>query len=360
MRTSLFSVVLTIWASLASAQPVKVFIFAGQSNAQGYGRTIQLAPVPTWAQTAANGWTGAPTVSSDTGFGYSHPTLAQSVRYANNNSTTTIPVGWGRFVGERQTTAGVFGEMDQYGPEMSFVQRYRADHPTDQIAVLKIVLGGSSIEDWLTGAMRPVWEQMIDGAKTWDTSITLEWAGLIWWQGESGAANAYAYEHPTLGAEYSDKLRTLLSLMRARTSLTLPVVVARIGDHMLADNIILPMVQPATDQWHPGVTAEQLRAATEYRRSQQVFVGGDPGNVWVDTDRLPVLQLNAPAWWYHHTGAGYLAAGERLYAAFAAALPPPPPLPPVRVTFNGVDAPWTVTLNGSPVGGNGDVIAVVE
>ena len=31
----------------------KVFVFAGQSNAMGYGDKIQLTPVPSWAQNAA-------------------------------------------------------------------------------------------------------------------------------------------------------------------------------------------------------------------------------------------------------------------------------------------------------------------
>ena len=38
--------------------------------------------------------------------------------------------------------------------------------------------------------------------------------------------------------------------------------------------------------------------------------------------KSPVLQDGDPAYWYHHTGAGYLAMGERFYLSFKSLVQP--------------------------------------
>lgn len=336
----------------------KVFVFAGQSNAMGYGDKIQLNPVPGWAQNAANGWTGAPTASSDTNVQYPKPTPANAPSLYNENNSGLISYvtdGWGPYDGCNPSTGPQAGERPSYGPELSFLARYRAANPTHSIAAIKCVLGGSSLEEWLPGQnMWAVLSLHISQATARLNAAgqPWEWAGFVWHQGESGCSSVWPYLNPTPGAEYSDKLRQFLSAVRGITSPTMPCVIARIGSHMLATNII-GTASSGID------TPANRTAATNYRRAQQVLVGGDPGNVWVDTDGLPVLQSGSSAYWYHHTGAGYLAMGERMYAAFAGAQPPPPPPPPLAVKFNGVSQPWSIYLNGTAIGGPGDVIDVV-
>lgn len=372
---TIWSCIWRLWVALAivgglsialRADSVPVFIFAGQSNAQGYGNRIQLAPVPTWAQTSGNGWTGAPVVSSDSAIQYPHPTLANSPMLYTSNPTgllSSVLNAWCFYEGSNSSSG--CGDESSFGPELSFLRIWQDAHPGSPVAVIKVVLGGSSIGDWLpSGSMDPVWRLMVQQGKDRITAagLTYYFAGLLWMQGESGASNVYAFQHPNVGAEYSDQLRTFLSGVRAATDTAMPVVIGRIGNHMLADVIILPQVTPYVDQYHTGTTAQMLRDATEYRRSQQVLVGNDPGNSLVDTDNLPVLQSGSSAYWYHHTSAGYLAMGERFYAKWSGTSPPPPPQPcQVTVKFSGVTDPSktaSVLLNGATICGTGDMMVV--
>ena len=373
------SVVIALWASCAFAQqPVKVFIFAGQSNAGGRGIRLQLAPVPAWGQTAANGWEGHPTRSSDTGIEYSHPTSANSPSLYNSTGAGLLELvadGWGEYDGfspwktwawgssgfvlnpdgSHVINSGV-GEDSNFGPEVSFMARYRSDHPDQSIAVIKVTLGGSSIGDWLSGSMTPVWQAVIAQAtaRLQSAGRTPDWAGLIWMQGENGAWGVYDPD------SFAVQTRAFFADVRARTSPSLPIVIGRVGNHLGADVVVLPMTRPAMDIWHPAVTADDLRAGLTYRRGLQVQMGSDPGNTWFDTDNLPVPDEGAYS--YHHTGAGYLAMGERAYTAWAALVnivadppPPPPPPPPPASAPTVVDltlvAPWTVRVNGVIVSG---------
>lgn len=344
---------------------IRLFLHCGQSNSQGYGNRTQLTPVPSWAQTTANGWEGQPTASADSGVQYPHPTLANSPSlYVENNTglASGISDGWGSYDGCNPAFGTHPGEQGSYGPELAFLARWRADHPGEGVACIKCVLGGSSLADWLppNGSMWAILQTMIAQAKARLASTPYVWSGLLWMQGESGASTAYPYLHPMPGQEYSDQLRVFLAAVRSLTSPSLPVALGRIGDQMLHDDVILPLVTA-----DPRYSAEQYRAATNYRRHQQEIVAADPGNALWSEDGLPRRLTDAPAYRYHHTGAGYLAAGERAYAAWLAAsgeVPPPPPAPlTVRVSRGGVLDPTltaTVTLNGAPVGAAGDVLLV--
>jgi hypothetical protein len=333
---------------------MKVFIFAGQSNSAGYGKRIQLNPVPSWQP-------GPPDVSSDSSTQYQHPTLANFPMLYNSNNTGLMAGAydaWGAFQGQTpKYSSGAIGEESNYGPELSFLKMFQEANPSEQVAAVKCVLGGSSIADWLTGSMGTILDAMIDqaAARLAAASITFEWAGFVWMQGESGCASYYPYLHPTIGQEYKDQLRAFLVHVRTKTSTSMPVVIGRIGNHMLLPNII------GTASSGENTPANRI-GATENRRAQQVLVGSDPGNVWFDTDNLPVLQSGDSAYWYHHAGGGYLAMGERAYYAFSGAPAPPPPSPLVTVVkFDGIEQTSKtaiVTLNGELVGGLDDVIHI--
>jgi hypothetical protein len=264
---------------------------------------------------------------------------------------------WGAFQGQSpKYPSGTIGEVSSYGPELSFLRKWQDAHPGEQLAYVKCVLGGSSITEWLPGTnMWNILKATLDQAKgrLAGAGLTPEWSGLCWMQGENGATGVWTYLNPPPGNEYKDQLRAFLAAVRAETSPQMIAVIGRIGNHMLADNIIDPLVGSGIN------TKENILGAANNRRAQQVLVGGDSGNCWADTDNLPVLQSGSPAFWYHHTGPGYLAMGERFYAAFAGASPPPPPPSPLAVQFNGTVKPdWIVKLNGVPIGAAGDIIEI--
>lgn len=379
----------TTGRSAAVATPTKVFIFAGQSNAGGHGQYLQLNPVPSWAQNTANGWDGSPLASFESGIQYNRPTLTTlPYGYNANNWGGSNVDAWGTHFGQRPLAGGGQQGEEFFGPELSFAYRYRADHPTEDVVFLKQTVGGSALEEWLPGtAYYGLLTQQIAQAKARLTAAgkTYEFAGFVWIQGENGAASVWPYLNPTPGQEYSDKARTLFAGVRGVTASTLPIVVARIGNHLLLDNII-GTTSSGTD------TPANRRGATNYRRAQQVLLGQDPGNTWVSSDDLPVLQTGNSAYWYHHTGRGHLAYGERVYAAWSALVAPapadagvdaaadlapdiapdlaadltpdltpdgPPPLVTV-IRLDGTVQPWTavVRLNGSLVGGAGDTLTI--
>lgn len=305
----------------AVAGTTKIFIFSGQSNAGGHGQYLQTYPVPTWAQNAANGWDGSPLASSESGVQYPRPTLTGlPYKYNANNWGGANVDAWGTHFGQRPVAGGGQQGEEFFGPELSFAYKYRADHPTEDVVFLKQTVGGSSLEEWLPGtAYHNLLIQQITQAKARLTAAgkTYEFAGFFWIQGENGAASVWPYLNPTPGQEYSDKARTLFASVRNATSSTLPIVVARIGNHLLLDNII--------GTYSSGIdTPANRRGATNYRRAQQVLLGGDPGNTWVSSDDLPVLQTGNSAYWYHHTGRGHMAYGERMYAAWTVLTAPAP------------------------------------
>jgi hypothetical protein len=347
-------------AALAQGVPVtKVFIIAGQSNGMGYGNRGYLYPTPSWMG-------GISTPSSDTGTFYDHPTPTNFPCLWWNYNGNTPYDGWGRFEGERQNSAGVYAEEGSFGPELAFLWKYHLAHPADKIAVYKYAVGGTSMLEWSppNGSMWTGFSTWLDKAKArLDAAAAngapYEWAGMLWMHGESGASTVYPYLYPTAGQEYSDQCRAFFAAVRNRTSQALPIVLGRIGNHMLADAVI--------GTTNSGMnTPENRRGATNYRRAQQQIVGSDAGNAWIDTDNLPVLQSGDPAYWYHHTTAGYLAMGERFWAGYVnltgtSAPPPPPPALTTIVKFSGVEQPdktAAVKLNGAAVGNPGDTIEI--
>jgi len=331
-----FAVLLLLSAACLAQQPVQVFIFAGQSNAGGVGNPGQLVPVPAWARNAASGWTGAPTVSSDSGIQYERPTKANSPMLYNATVGGGIVNMWCDYEGAIPEVAWPSGkptggctEQSTYGPELSFLARYRKDHPGARLAAIKIGLGGTRLEEWMAGGtVHSVLQTMISQAAQRLTAagLSYKWAGLIWMQGENGASGAYSLVNPDPKMAYSYKLRQFLADVRGMTDAGMPVAIGRISNSMEAPNIIEPLVASGEcKSYSTKYTPYQACvAATELRRSEQVVVGGDAGNVWWDNDNLPVNQAGPPEHWYHFTGAGYLAMGERAYAAFTHSAPPAP------------------------------------
>ncbi len=301
--------------SRAETPPTHVFLLAGQSNMQGYGKMGQLDPVPVWAQKPPD-WVGHPTQSSDTGTVYRHP-LADNFPCLYNMFNFDRPLNdWGSFLGHTPWTAApTYTEQSFYGPEISFFWKYRADHPTTPLAILKCAVGGTNITQWL-GANGPLYgviatmiAQGVSRLKA--AGLSYVWDAMLWMQGENGALGVFGTGADT---SFATQTRQFFAQIRSLTSPSLKVVLGRISNSMLADRIIAPLVTA-----NPGQTIEAFRAAGEWRRTLQVQVGRDPGNAWWDNDNLPVLIANPPSESYHFQDGGYLAMGERAYAAYAGA-----------------------------------------
>lgn len=291
---------------------VEIFILAGQSNAVGHGRKVQLAErstraVPIWAQNEANGWTGAPTRSADTGIMYPIPDACDGTLFAFDPSSSNASLAWEPWLDQID---------DPYGPEIAFIAEVQRRMPGHRFVMLKTALGGSNIEsDWNPNLRGLIFDALVRQIQAAKASLsangkTYRFAGFLWMQGENGAASINNWK--TKSTTFADLTKQLFVSIRSITDANMPIVVGRIGDQMLADNIINPIVSSSGSK-------EEIIAATNYRRAEQVRVASEvSGCVWVNTDGLPVLQEGDPALWYHHTSAGELALGERFASAWAA------------------------------------------
>lgn len=352
----------------AQAQTVKIKLAAGQSNEMGYANRLQLAPVPGWGQTVANGWEGHPTQSTDSGVEYAHPTAANFPCKYVEYYGQPLADAWGTYLGQTPLASGT-QERGAYGLELAWAWNYKADHPDDQLALIKVAIGGTSIENWLPastglvpadGSMWTIFAQEIDRATARLTAAGLdyEFVGMTWMQGENGCSTVYPYLNtPNV---FKDKTRAFFAAVRAKVgNAEMPIALGRIGDQMLTDAVI--------GTTSNGIdTPENRRAATNWRRGLQVEMGGDDHCAWWDEDHLPILQSGTnAAFWYHHTSAGVLSQGERAYVAWqlASGETPQPPPPPLVLTIkrNNVFetiASGRVILNGQVVGGDGDTLEV--
>src|SRR5216684_2486765 len=151
----MFKYLLLSATCLTAQTPTVVFIFSGQSNMSAYGQRGQLNPVPTWAQTAANGWEGHPVISSDTpNTQYDHPTLANfPMLYVDSGNSGIMWNGWGAYEGSTpRYSDGTIIEVGSYGPELAFLWEHKSAHATIPLAGIKDAVGGTSIIDWLSPA----------------------------------------------------------------------------------------------------------------------------------------------------------------------------------------------------------------
>jgi Carbohydrate esterase, sialic acid-specific acetylesterase len=345
--------------------PRKVIIFAGQSNMAGANTNrLLLPPVPTWQP-------GTPYQSSDAPYAiYQHPTTVNSPSIYNGSSgggPAYVYDLWSPYDGGKYNTSGVLGDEYGFGPEVSFMAKWRALNPGVVPMVIKCVLSGSSITDW-TKPIGPQWQALdravaLAKAKLAAQGEVPDFDAFIWWQGENGASTEYDYVFPIPSTDFAAKTRTFLSDVRGITSPSLKIVVARIGDWMTHSDVITSYVGTGSNSYK---TPENRVGATNKRRDQQVSIGMDAGNGWTDMDGLPRALTTPVEYRYHPTPEGYLAAGERLFNTYlqVKGIVPPPPLPPgvVDIYFGGTLDPTktgTITINGVLlVVKPGDVITV--
>ncbi|WP_437767903.1 sialate O-acetylesterase [Sorangium sp. So ce281] len=287
----------------ALAQPVKVFVLAGQSNMVGYGVGRQL---PVELQSQPDVW-----------YDHYNPDARDGGPYAAATSAD-----WGPLEPK--------GEARRYGPEITFGRAIAAAYPEHRIAIVKMAQGGTNlVEHWGRGlapdpevlyksqlyhallgnldsatyegdrALRyPEEATRLDGAlaRLESEGYAYEIAALIWMQGENEAGWSAAFS-------YGDTLRGFIATIRADLGVPgLPVVLGRVSDNLYPAN--------------GGPIAAGKEANIDAVRAAQVTVAEeDPRVAWVDTDDFTA---RAPDDAYHFDSAAYQLLGERFAEAYLA------------------------------------------
>lgn len=284
---------------------LRVFIFAGQSNSQGYASRASL-----------------PFASTTSGVSYARPTLANfPMLYQSCNDGTPTDL-WGPFQGATTQSSPVYGEESTFGPELACLRKIQDAFPDWELAAIKYASGGTAITQWIPGG-GAVWngyEQMIEeatarldadpGPGNW------EWSGLFWAQGETGALDVYKQIiEPAMGDAYMTDTRTSFAAVRALTRADLPIVIARLFDFFSSAETAA--LQPEFGTY----TAEQYAAAANRRREQQEDVASDANNTIADMDNLVQRALDANDY-PHVSDASYLSMGEQFWEAWRAEFAP--------------------------------------
>jgi hypothetical protein len=208
-------------------------IFAGQSNALGFGNTgpapyIPTARVQIWADTDGDGVGDA--------WNYMRP--------GANTGTPANPGVW--------------------GPEVEFANRWRADHPADDqvLWIVKVAKGSTGLAqdeaafDWSPASAGEMFDRAAGAANAAMHNLDgspyafSQYDGLFWMQGEQDATD------PTSAAAYEANLTGFLAAARADL-LHDPqghVGLGRITDSAaLADSLDVRVAQWRVDQVDPNL-----------------------------------------------------------------------------------------------------------
>ncbi|KYG02169.1 hypothetical protein BE20_51475, partial [Sorangium cellulosum] len=287
----------------AAAQPVKLFVLAGQSNMVGYGVGTAL---PAELQSQPDIW-----------YDHHNPDAREGGPYAAATSTD-----WGPLEPK--------GEARRYGPEITFGHAMAAAYPEHRIAIVKLAQGGTNLVDHWGRGLGPDPEVLyksqlyhallgkLDSATyTGDRALRypdeptrldnalarleseghdVEIAGLLWMQGENEAGWAAAFS-------YGDTLRGFIAAIREDLGAPgLPVVLGRISDNLYPAN--------------GGPIAAGKEANIDAVRAAQVAVAEeDPRVAWVDTDDFAPRRADDT---WHFDSAAYQLLGERFAEAYLA------------------------------------------
>ncbi|MHC4917367.1 MAG: sialate O-acetylesterase [Planctomycetota bacterium] len=180
-------------APKAGGKPVKLFIFAGQSNMVGRGRTASLPKNFTAELKRHLYW------------------ISNARRFRPYNDVVAHP-------------RGVFG------PELTFVAELSKAWPKEKIGIIKYARGGTSVAQWspdleAKGRQQPLYAELMNRVKAAGEGIAggVEFAGLIWMQGERDA------KVKNLADSYTENLKKLVDRVRKDTGVPdLPFVLGRI------------------------------------------------------------------------------------------------------------------------------------
>jgi len=293
---SLFTSLLILDLTPATAKTYKVYFLGGQSNMDGYGYVKDLPQDLNRPQ-------------SDVMIFHANP-APDAIPVDGRGIWAPLKPGHGagfKTDGKSNTYS------NRFGVELSFAQAVKELAPDENIALIKISRGGTSIaidaagnfgcwdpdfekgtgkgqginqyDHFLAGMRRALQTSDIDQDGEADTLIP---AGILWMQGESDAA--YTEE---IARQYESNLKRLMDLIRA-TLLTddLPVVVGRISDS--GDN-------PEGKVWKYGEIVRDAQAS------------------FVKKDKRAALVTSTDEYGYsdrwHYNSAGYLDLGRKFAQA---------------------------------------------
>ncbi|WP_437971222.1 sialate O-acetylesterase [Sorangium sp. So ce260] len=287
----------------AMAQPVKLFVLAGQSNMVGFGVVAEL---PAELKSQPDIW-----------YDHHNPDAREGGPYAAATSTD-----WGPLEPK--------GEARRYGPEITFGRAMAAAYPEHRIAIVKMAQGGTNLVDHWGRGLAPDPEVLYksqlyhallgkldsatyagdralrypDEPTRLDNALArlesegheVEIAALLWMQGENEAGWSAAFS-------YGDTLRAFIAAIREDLGVPgLPVVLGRISDNLYPAN--------------GGPIAAGKEANIDAVRAAQVTVAEeDPRVAWVDTDDF-TPRPPSDAW--HFDSAAYQLLGQRFADAYLA------------------------------------------
>lgn len=259
-------------ASAADAQPVKVYILAGQSNMDGRGRKAELVgELARWAKPQAD------------------------VRIAYSNSTRRGPYATDGFVPLEPGYSVPPGTKerklpgDTFGQEVSFGRAIADANPNDRIVLIKFSEGGTSLHrDWMPGiAHDGLYPQFLAFVRRSLKSLanageSPQLAGMIWHQGESDASLP--------DGEYQRLLTDFIAHVRA--------------------DLAVPQLRFVIGEVYDNGRRDRVRAG------QRATAAAVPGVFFVPVDGLQTADQGT-----HFDTASQIELGRRL----AAALTPRPP-----------------------------------
>lgn len=268
-------------------------IFAGQSNAGGFGLTAADLPAPLagWTDSHVQIWT---------------PTGWQVMQAGVNTGTPTNPGMW--------------------GPEVKEAYDFRQAHPTEDVWIVKDTKGSTPLAqasglDWSPSSSGELFDEtaaQVAAARASLGGVHVD--AIFWTHGETDATDS------AQAAAYQVNEQVFLSAARAAwAEPSTTIIFARIADD-----------------------AGQTYAATV--RAAQAFVDGNDANAhMVNTDAFGMQPDNL-----HFSGAGQASLGDAYYAAFEAPrFVFGDPSNEVITGANGADYLWGADGNDLIFGGAG-------
>lgn len=266
-------------ATVVAADPVQVFIVAGQSNAVGYGSDANLLPPALYApQADVRFW-----FDEGSFFSIGNPSMRI------DSGDAFVPLAF-----QSDPSGLTFaGPVDGFGPEIK-LGRLLADAASTEIAIVKFAVSGSSLAvNWNPATPGSFYHEMRDDvagalaalAAAGDTGHV---AAFFWMQGEADAQTGPA------SAAYEANLTSFIAQLRADfANAALPFVFGRI-------NVNIDTSCCFSFPFKDAVRTAQANVAGAVARTAMV-----------DTDDLPLIADNL-----HFTAAGQLGLGERFANAY--------------------------------------------
>lgn len=343
MCTILLSGISTLYA-----QKIKVFVLAGQSNAQGHGEIEPITTPGTLKHFLVNETSNQFDGIHD-GNGNMISRQDVWVRYDHENGT---------LLADNLGSTGFGGYTGQIGPDLG-MGHVLGNYFNEQVLIIKTCWGGKSLAvDFRPpssgGTVGPYYTQMIKDINTAITNIatefpdyngeTIELAGFVWFQGWNDLFDQ-SYRD-----EYQKNLINLIKDVRTALNVpSLPVVVGLTGNGGYNGDASLQSIQAsqmgaATYPGHPNVTFAETR---DFWREPNV----------------------SPYDLYHHwnnNAESYLRIGDAFGKKYIELVDGPAPCTPNQVKVKveiatdkwGGETSWTLTNQADAVilrGGHGGV-----